>query len=145
MEPRTRHREVMPVGGERQTVAPRRVEAPLRVDTMARHGAAPARAAAAPRREAVPQRAAVGRRDDLQRGGVGQGVTRAVAPVPVGADRVVAPILPSACRSVEVARPRRGADEQVAPLELRAMAVGGELARLAYCPRGLRTSANGRD
>lgn len=64
-----------------------------------------------------------------QRGGHGHIATRAVAPVRVGADRAVAPVLPAARRTGDVMRPRRGADEQVAPLNLRAPAVGGELAR----------------
>ncbi|KAK1631913.1 hypothetical protein QYE76_006228 [Lolium multiflorum] len=112
-------------GLDRRMMAPRRAEAPLRVDAAPRRAAVPHRAA--PRREAPPPRAAEGRHDVQLRAEAAVGA-RAVAPVPVG-DRAIAPVLPLARRAEEVPRPRRGADEQVAPLALRAPAVGGELAR----------------
>ncbi|KAK1620921.1 hypothetical protein QYE76_026438 [Lolium multiflorum] len=115
VEPRGRHREVAPdpraASSERRVTAPRRgAPAPPR----ARQGAAFAR-------RVVP--AAV--------------VARTVAPVPTlvarelpaGDDRVVAPVLPAVRRGTDAARPRRSADEQVAPLGLRRPAFGGELAR----------------
>ncbi|KAK1612093.1 hypothetical protein QYE76_035766 [Lolium multiflorum] len=115
-------------GLERRTMVPRRVEAPLRVDAAPRRAAVPLRAAL--RREALPPRAAEGRRDVQLHGGVAEVAegARAVAPVPVG-DRAIVPVLPLTRRTEELPRPRRGADEQVAPLALRAPAVGGELAR----------------
>lgn len=47
----------------------------------------------------------------------------------MGGDRTVAPVMPAARRGVEVARPRKDAEEQVAPLGLRVSTIGAELAR----------------
>lgn len=140
VEQRAPHREPVQrraAAAPRTTVEPRRVETPpLRVEDAPRRAATMQLGVEAGRRAVAPQRtnleAAFVRRDVPV-----VGVARAVAPAPVRGghaaprrdDRAMAPILPSARPADEVARPRRGADEQVAPLSLRATAEGGELAR----------------
>ncbi|KAK1630578.1 hypothetical protein QYE76_004893 [Lolium multiflorum] len=115
VEPRGRHREVAPdprvASRERRVTANRRgAPAPPR----ARQGVAFARRdvpAAVAARTVAPVPALVARE------------------LPAGGDRVVAPVLPAVRRGTDAARPRRSADEQVAPLGLRRPAFGGELAR----------------
>lgn len=132
-EPRARHREVAPAAraadGLRWAVEPRRVEAPLGLDDGPRRVAAAPPPAGAPRRDAGPRRMRQGgsfaRQEVLgDRALPARGGRVAHA----AADRAMVPVLPVARQDVET-RPRRGVEVQVAPLGLRAPAVGGELAR----------------
>ncbi|KAK1627408.1 hypothetical protein QYE76_001723 [Lolium multiflorum] len=133
-EARQAAREQVHAGGPRSGMdrrwVQRREAAPPAVVAAPRQAAAPPRAMAAPGRAAPPPRAAVGRQSTQLGAGMVAvaGEVRAVAPVPVG-DRAVVPVLPQARRAEALPRPRRGADEEVVPLALRAPAAGGELAR----------------